>query len=212
MRILEEAEVRANNGRAFVLRKGQHIRVQAVSTVDFVAFNLGDLRERFDQARTKVHNMSIFVSTGDPLVSKYANVMLTIFDDGYKDGTHDMEKGTCSKYSFSRFINTPERIEKWKKMGRSIPPPDHGCWENLTEALKPWKIEAEDIPSPLNLFQTMRIDAKTGAIEYAEVGTHDRSPGSYVDLKAEMDCLVALSACPEGGRAKTPVHVQIYEP
>jgi uncharacterized protein YcgI (DUF1989 family) len=186
--------------------------VQAVSTVDFVAFNLNDLRERFDQARTKVYNMNIFVTTGHPLVSKYNNVMLTISHDGYKDGTHDMQKGTCSKHSFSRFVETPEGVEKWKKLGRSIPPPDHGCWENLTEALKTWKVAAEDIPNPLNLFQTMDIDGKTGTMKFSQVESHDRSPGSYVDLRAEMDCLVALSACPEGGRTKTPTQVQIYEP
>jgi len=27
-------------------------------------------------------------------------------------------------------------------------------------------------------------------------------PGTHMDLRAEMDCLVGISACPEGGRGK----------
>jgi uncharacterized protein YcgI (DUF1989 family) len=37
-------------------------------------------------------------------------------------------------------------------------------------------------------------------------------PGSYVDMRAEMDCLVAVSSCPDlwaGG--KQGIQVQIYE-
>ena len=34
--------------------------------------------------------------------------------------------------------------------------------------------------------------------------------GAYVDLKAEMDCLVALSACPESGRGLS-VKVMIFD-
>ena len=52
--------------------------------------------------------------------------------------------------------------ERWKKLGRPPVFPDHGCWENLAEALGPWGIPAEDIPSPFNIFQTMEIDGKTG--------------------------------------------------
>jgi len=44
-----------NSGRAFTVRKGQCIRVAGRSIVDFVAFNLHDLTERFDQARTKTN-------------------------------------------------------------------------------------------------------------------------------------------------------------
>jgi uncharacterized protein YcgI (DUF1989 family) len=33
---------------------------------------------------------------------------------------------------------------------------------------------------------------------------------AHVDLLAEMNCLVALSACPERGRGK-PVNVQLFD-
>ncbi len=33
---------------------------------------------------------------------------------------------------------------------------------------------------------------------------------AYVDFTAEMDCLIALSACPESGRGQ-PVRVEIFD-
>ena len=64
MKKLREETVPNNTGWAAELKKGQIIRIAAVTTVDFVAFSLHNLRERFDQARTKVYNMKIFISTG----------------------------------------------------------------------------------------------------------------------------------------------------
>lgn len=91
---------------------------------------------------------------------------------------------------------------------RDVEVPDHGCWENLSQALNPYGIGPEDIPSPFNLYQTMKIDGTTGRMEHTTIRP---KPGTYVDLKAEIDLLVALSACPDlpvGGR---PVKVTIYE-
>jgi uncharacterized protein YcgI (DUF1989 family) len=43
--------------------------------------------------------------------------------------------------------------------------------------------------------------------------THVRAkPGSYVDLRAEMNLVVALSACPDMPVGGKPVDVLIYEP
>ncbi len=207
-KIVEEVVVPTNTGRAFIVKKGQHIQVSATSTVDFVAFNLHNLRDRFDQARTKVMQLKIFITQGDQLLTKDNTSLLTIVEDTFKEGTHDLQKGMCSR----------KRWEIWSKEGkfdqyekghlRLEDMPDHGCWENLTEALKPWNIPPEDIPSPFNLFQSMKIDGKTGRMSYANIKP---KPGTYVEMRAEMDCLVAISACPQAGKARDPVHVKIYE-
>jgi len=55
MAILKSEVVPKNSGAAFEVRKGQRLRVAGRSIVDFVAFNLHDLNERFDQARTKTN-------------------------------------------------------------------------------------------------------------------------------------------------------------
>lgn len=209
MKVKEETSVPTNTGRAFIVKKGQHIRVAATSTVDFVALNLNNLRDRFDQARTKVMQQKIFISTGDKLLTKDNNLLLTIIEDTYKEGTHDLQKGMCSRKRYEMWWKEGKYQERygWGKI-KFEEIPDHGCWENLAAALKPWNIPPEDIPSPFNLFQTMIIDGKTGRMSYSNTKP---KPGTYVDMRAEMDCLVAVSACPEAGFARDPVQITIYE-
>ena len=207
MRLIEDIVVPNNTGRAFTLSKGQHIRVIGQSTVDFVAFNLDNLRERFDQARTKVLQGKIFISTGDKLISKLGNPMLTIIEDKYKDqGTHDLQKGACRGTMYQHEYESDLYPEVFTSLKREDLP-DHGCWENLSEALKPWGIAPEDIPSPFNIFQSMQIDGHTGRMHFLKTTAE---PGTYVEMRAEMDCLVAVSACPIAGLGKS-IRVQVYQ-
>jgi uncharacterized protein len=211
MAILQSEVVLKNSGRAYEVRRGQVVRIGGRSIVDFVAFNLHDLRERFDQARTKTNQVKIFVSTGDQLISKLNNPMLTIVEDTFKEGRHDLQKGMCSRKRFE--LVAKGAAKRVFAEGVDINPkkpgdiPDHGCWENLTDALKPWNVAPEDIPSPFNIFQTMRIDPDTGAMLDTLIRPKTEA---HVDLKAEMDCLVAVSACPESGRGKE-IRVEIFE-
>ena len=209
MVVINEAVIHKNTGMAFIVKNGQIIRITGESTADFVVFNLNNVKERFDQARTKVDQGKIYVTTGDVLISKFNNVMMTIVEDTYQ-GTHDLQKGMCSTSFYEKWGDKIFEIygATWKKLGRKKgSAPDHGCWENLTEALKPWQILAEDVPSPLNIFQTMLINAKTGTMRYA---MKRPKPGTHIDLRAEMDCLVGISACPEGGRGKE-LRIVVYE-
>ncbi|MBW3575656.1 MAG: DUF1989 domain-containing protein [Actinobacteria bacterium] len=85
--------------------------------------------------------------------------------------------------------------------------PDHGCWENLIAALEGRGIADVDIPSPFNIFQTMEIDPRTGAM--LDTTIRPAEP-TNVDFQVEMDCLVAVSACPESGRGQA-IRVEILE-
>jgi uncharacterized protein YcgI (DUF1989 family) len=211
MALLQSEVVPKNSGKAFAIEKGQRLRVAGRTVVDFVAFNLRDVRERFDQARTKTNQAKIFISTGDQLVSKLNNPLLTIVEDTFTEGTHDLQKGMCSKKRFELVAKgvakrlfadgvdmNPQRPEEI---------PDHGCWENLSEALKPWNIPPEDIPSPFNIFQTMRIDPDTGAMLDTMIRPKQEA---HVDFRAEMDCLVGVSACPQSGRGEA-IRVEIFD-
>ena len=211
MAILTSEVVPKNSGAAFEVRKRQRLRVAGRSIVDFVAFNLHDLNERFDQARTKTNQVKIFISTGDVLYSKRNNPMLTIVADTFKEGRHDLQKGMCSRKRFEMVAQgTAKRIFA---EGVDINPkksaeiPDHGCWENLSAAVKPWEISLDDIPSPFNIFQCMRIDPDTGIMYDTMIRPKDEA---HVDFRAEMDCLVAVSACPESGRGQA-IRVEVYD-
>jgi uncharacterized protein YcgI (DUF1989 family) len=207
MKTLSEQHVPYNTGWAGELKKGQVIRITATTTVDFVCMKRDNLRERFDQARTKVYNMKLFVSTGDKLMGRDNQHMMTIIADGFTEGTHDLQKGMCSGYRF-RLAQQEGRLgEYYPRQITEIP--DHGCYENLSRALSPYGIIPEDIPSPLNLNQHMKIDGATGKMEHTQVRP---KPGSYVDLRAEMDLLVAFSACPDLPVGGKPVDVALLEP
>src|SRR3954447_20310706 len=102
-RIIQQATIPPNSGMAFEMARGQHLRVYGTTIADMVAFNRHDLRERFDQARTKTYNSKIWISSGDALMTKANNPLLVITVDGYADqGTHDLQKGMCSGTRFQR--------------------------------------------------------------------------------------------------------------
>src|SRR5437588_11317410 len=169
VKIIRESIIKSNTGKAFEVKKGEIIRVIGESTADYVVFNLRNVKERFDQARTKVDQGKIYVTTGDVLISKYNNVMQTIVKDTYR-GTHDMEKGMCSTSFYKKWGDEIFKIYGgvWKRLGRKKDAaPTHGCWENLSKALKPYGVSKEDGPSTLNIFPTMVINAKTGSKRYA---------------------------------------------
>ena len=92
MTIFKNLVVAKNSGAAFEMKKGQRLRIAGQSIVDFVAFNLHDLTERFDQARTKTNQAKIFISTGDVLYSKRNTPMLTMVEDTFTEGRHDLQR------------------------------------------------------------------------------------------------------------------------
>jgi len=210
MKIIRDDHVPANSGWGAEMKQGQVLRLTAMTIIDFVCFNSHNLKERFDQARTKVYNMKIWISTGDKLFSKLNNPMMTILEDQFAGkGLHDLQYGTCSGPRFAR-AKAEGRLNQYHH-GHDIPIPDHGCWENLQAGLKPWNIRPEEIPSPLNVFQHVDIDTATGEIRHSP--KRPEKP-ICVDLRAEMDLVVAASACPDLAAPKfgQPIQATIYEP
>jgi len=152
--------------------------------------------------------MKIFISKGDKLMSKANQHLLTITEDRYSGGTHDLQKGMCSGSRFQLAKKEGRLQEYYNRNFKDEEIPNHGCWENLSQALKPYGIPPEDIPSPFNLNQTMIIDGSTGRMEHTAIRP---KPGTYVDLRAERDLLVALSACPDLPVGGKPVTLTIFE-
>jgi uncharacterized protein YcgI (DUF1989 family) len=198
-----------NTGWAGDLKKGQIIRIIAMSTVDFLVLDRHNLRERFDQARTKVYNGKIFVSTGDKLMSRDNQHLMTIVEDTFREGTHDLQKGMCSGRRFQLAKHEGRLREYYHRDFQDSEIPDHGCWENLSRALAPYGIAPEDIPSPFNIFQHMIIDGATGRMEHTTI--RPKTP-TNVDMRAERDLLAAFSACPDMPVGGKPVDVVIFDP
>ncbi|MBI1993640.1 MAG: urea carboxylase-associated family protein [Deltaproteobacteria bacterium] len=209
MKKIREETVPYNTGWAADLQKGQVLRITATTTVDFVCFRRENLKERFDQARTKVYNMKIFITTGDKLMGRNNQHMMTIIENTNREGTHDLQKGMCSGYRFQLAKQEGKLRAYYHRDYKEDEIPDHGCYENLSRALAAYGIAPEDIPNPFNLNQHMKIDGATGRMEHTTVRA---KPGDYVELRAEMNLLVALSACPDMPVGGKPVDIMIYEP
>jgi uncharacterized protein YcgI (DUF1989 family) len=190
--VLWERQLPRNTGFAFDLKKGQSVRIASQTIIDFVCFNRENLRERFDQARTKANQRKVFLTTGDSLVSKLNNTLMTIVEDTFKEGHHDLQEGMCSR---KRHELAAKRGLWEKTYGRPLTEmPTHGCTENLGQVLAPYGIALEDVPSPFNIFQDMIIHGN-GILEHSPI--RPKSPGAFVTLRAEMDLLAALSVCPD---------------
>jgi len=208
MQIRTQMTIESNRGGALVVAKGQCIRIEGTTIVDFVAFNRDNLADRLDQARSKAVNSKLFLTTGDVLVSRTDRQMFKIVHDGFPEGTHDLDKGMCSASGYQyRLKALGGKLDKQDERAVQAVP-THGCWENLIEALRPWKVAAEDIPNPFNIFMTMEVDGECGALNMTKVRP---TRTAHVDLVAEMDCVVGISACPDtivGGKAVT---VTVFE-
>ncbi len=204
---ITKATIAPRSGQAYIVKKGQRIKVidtDGGGICDFVIYNANDLRERMSQARTKVVQGKLFVSTGDRVYSKSNSVLMTIVEDSCP-GLIDLEYGMCSKWVFDRLKTEYHGFTSKFKAGGPLGIPDWGCWENLQRALEPWKIAPEDIPDPINFFTKVDIEWPSGKIGLVD-GTS--KPGDFVTLRAEMDCLCGVSACPSTGRS---LGVEIYD-
>ena len=215
MAVIEDVIVPHNSGRSFVVRKGQRIRVIGETTCDFVVFNYDNLWERFDQARTKANQVKVYITTGDILYSKINGVMMTIVEDTYK-GRHDLQYGMCSKSTrdeWWRRRDSPEMKNWFKQWGitKREDMPMHGCYENIMSALVNYPIMPIDIPSPLNIFQHMEVAPDGRMIDRRHRDRPEPGKPAHVDFRAEMNCLVALSACPETDMKGKPIRVQVFD-
>jgi uncharacterized protein YcgI (DUF1989 family) len=191
--MLWERPLARNTGFVCDVKAGQSVRITSQTIIDFVCFNRDNLRERFDQARTKANQRKIYISTGDSLISRFNNTMMTIIEDTFKEGHHDLQEGMCSRKRHELAAQRGLWEITYKRPLSEMPP--WGCTENLGTILLPYGIAVEDVPSPFNIFQHMIIHQDTGELEHSPL--RPKPPGAQVTLRAEMNLLAALSVCPD---------------
>src|ERR1700722_1938706 len=144
-------EIAPRTGTAFELRKGQRLRVidpQGEQVSDLLAFNAADTAEVISSGRTFDYASKIYLSVGDQLYSNRSNVMLRILEDTV--GRHDFLLTPCSKDTFRIIYGDAD--------------PHRGCFGNLAEALAPYGIGPDQIPTAFNVFMNVVIDGVTGEL------------------------------------------------
>lgn len=194
----ETIEIPPRSGTAFRLQKGQRLSVidpQGVQVSDLLAFNANDTREVISNGRTLDYASRLYLTTGDPLYSNRSNIMLSIVEDTC--GRHDFLLTPCSKDTFRIIYGHTD--------------PHQGCFGNLAKALEPHGIQPDQIPCAFNCFMNVPIDGKTGTFT---VEPPLSKPGDHIDFTAEMDLIIAMTACSAGlsnGGTFKPIHYQISD-
>lgn len=77
------------------------------------------------------------------------------------------------------------------------------CYNNLNEALEEFGLPAPDQHYPFNLFMNTVIDP-SGKVSVEQPLS---KAGDYIELRAEMDLIIAISACPAPKVSATGINV-----
>jgi urea carboxylase-associated protein 1 len=180
------------------IRSGQSLRITDLKgrqAVDFLCYNANDIEERYNAPNTLKAAATLSLTTGHVLYSDLANPMFEIVDDTF--GGHDTIGGCCSAPS-NRMLYGVEDCP--------------GCRENFLTALAAFGMTRRDIVPNVNFFMQVAISA-TGT---AAIAPAVSAAGSYVELAAKMDLLVAISNCPQmnnpaNGYNPTPIKITISD-
>ncbi|MBD3883629.1 urea carboxylase-associated family protein [Phormidium tenue FACHB-886] len=173
-----------------VIKRGNTLRVtdlEGSQGVSLIAYNADNPIERLNVADTAKIQFNAFLKKGMVIYSDMGRVLFSITEDtsGYHDlfgGCSNAAKNTA-KYGEGEF---------WKNSR------DH-----FLKAATRYGLGKKDIMPNLNLFTRVAIepDGKMLFVEGCE------KPGSFIDLRAEMNVLVVLSNCPHVLHPST-----VYEP
>lgn len=170
----------ARRGVAIRMKQGQTLKLvntHGKQVVDTWAFNPADLAEAMSMEHSRAFWLKLNPGEGDSFLSNKRRKILTLVEDT-TPGVHDTLIAACD----------PTRYEQLGCIGHH-----DSCNENLYQALYSLGLKAPETPSPLNLFMNVPVHPD-GRIEFAAPVSE---PGQYVCLKAEMDVVVVLSACPQ---------------
>ena len=175
----------ARGGKAAFLEAGQRIRVintHGQQVVDTWAFNRADLKEFMSMEHSRTFLSRIMARVGDSMATNRRRPILILAEDttveGDTAGIHDTLLAACDRYRYELL-----GCEGYHD----------NCTDNLAAALAELGLTPPETPSPWNLFMNIPVAADGSVAFVAPVS----KPGDYVTLRAEMDCVVAFSACPQ---------------
>jgi uncharacterized protein YcgI (DUF1989 family) len=187
-------EIPARRGRAALVAAGQIVTVintHGEQVVDAWAFNQRDLGEFMSNEHTRAHTLHISPLPGDTLRTNRRRPILTLTEDT-SGGVHDTLIAACDEHRYA-FLGVHGHHDN--------------CQDNLFDAMAQLGMTPPEVPSPLNLFMNIPW-APDGGLAFAPPPRP--IPGGFVRFRAEMDLVIAFSACPQdilpiNGKALKPV-------
>jgi len=166
------------HGVAFEIARGDCLRVidpEGEQVADLVAFAKDDQSEWLSSGRTIDYANTIYLTTGHVLYSNRSNPMLTITHDTV--GRHDFLYTPCSRDTFRIIYNNTA--------------PHPSCFDNLAGGLRAYGIDGDRIPTTFNIFMNVEV------LPDGELKIHPprSKAGDCIELRAEIDLIVGLTAC-----------------
>jgi uncharacterized protein YcgI (DUF1989 family) len=188
-------EIPAGGGRSLRLNRGEILRIidpQGGQSGDLMAFS-PDGRQRMSNGRSFDYGGGIYLSTGDVIWSDRSEPMLTIVAD--QVGRHDFLYASCS-------------LEMYRKQ-YGVTGYHANCHDNLCTALRELGVEPTPLPTAFNFFMSVDV-AADGKLSFQPPRSR---AGDCLDVRAEMDLAIAVSACPastcNGGAPPRPLSCEI---
>ena len=188
--------VPARTGRAVRVQRGDRVRV-----VDLAGQQVGDLfayvaapdgitAEHLSASHTRAATSRLFPALGEAFVTDHRRPILTLVEDT-SPGEHDLLIAACDDARYA---------------GLGVP--DHpSCARNLRDALG---VAVAVVPQPVNVFMRVPIGAGN-TLNWLPAATQ---PGDSITFRAELDCVVVVSACPQdltviNGQAPTDLAIDV---
>ncbi|WP_334176335.1 urea carboxylase-associated family protein [Pseudoxanthobacter sp.] len=187
-------------GWAGVVKAGQYIRLtdpHGRQCGDFWAFNADDLDEHLSAMHTRVWVNKLCPEPGESFHSNHRRPVLQVIADTCR--VHDLLTAACDEHRY--------RLYGLQHSHRS-------CAGNLREVMEPYfGTRPFYVPQPFNIFANVPVGADGSVLN----GPAPSKPGDYIVMKAWIDLVVAISACPQefnpiAGWYPTEMHVDIMEP
>ncbi|PMD57740.1 Aminomethyltransferase [Hyaloscypha bicolor E] len=183
----------ARHGIATPLRAGQTIKIintYGTQVVDTWAFTLSsfppssstppsEIATQMSMQHTRASLNRIIPKVGDGLYDNKRRKLLEIVEDT-TEGVHDTLIAACDD-------------ARYRELGGGEG--HRNCADNLVEGLGALGIKAPQFtPSPLNLFMNIPVHDDHTTLSFEAPTSKE---GEYICLKAEMDLMIAFSACPQ---------------
>ena len=167
-------------GAAAFTSQGQHVKVintHGQQVVDTWAFRRDDLTEFMSMEHSRTAMGRIMPTLGQSMATNHRRPILTLVEDT-SGGIHDTLLAACDRYRYE-LLGVLEYHDN--------------CTDNLAAAMAELGLTPPETPSPWNLFMNIPVAPDGGVTLEPPVS----KPGDYVILRAEMDLVIAFSACPQ---------------
>lgn len=179
MSVSEDFEIAGGHGGYISLKAGESLRIvniQGSQVVDLWAFEQSNPAEFLSTEHTRSCLQKLIPAPGDMIYTNLRRPMFSITEDT-SPGVHDMLLSACDKQRYALLGHVGYH---------------RNCADNLKDAMEQAGVCLSEIPSPFNVFENVLIGDNGQLSIQAPVV----KAGQSITMRAELDVLVVLSACP----------------